>query len=293
MRQGPVSRQGSGHVGHAGWSPRCSDTSIRPWSSCHCRGRRPRCGAAPPCPAPGGADMPPRNPPQELFSALVTAADGSPLRPGPADTTATILVLGGDVGDYLAPRGAVRPLVRPRSRSRHGDPSAVYLTRTPCHLMALIVGQPPEPPGQSRRDHSVPDPHRRRRRPRRRAHRPGNPRRGPQEPGRDRRRGTHARGSRVPEKLVPQEFAGSTFTISNLGMFGVDHFTAVINPPEAAILAVRQSPRSLSSATGSWPGTRRWSSPCRSTTECSTARPPPCSCVTSKTPCRSPQRIVI
>ena len=47
--------------------------------------------------------MPPRNPPQELFSALVTAADGSPLRPGPADTTATILVLGGDVGDYLAP----------------------------------------------------------------------------------------------------------------------------------------------------------------------------------------------
>ena len=29
-----------------------------------------------------------------------------------------------------------------------------------------------------------------------------------------------------------------TFTLSNLGMFGVDHFTAVINPPEAAILAV-------------------------------------------------------
>ena len=31
---------------------------------------------------------------------------------------------------------------------------------------------------------------------------------------------------------------GSTFTISNLGMFGIDHFTAIINPPEAAILAV-------------------------------------------------------
>jgi pyruvate dehydrogenase E2 component (dihydrolipoamide acetyltransferase) len=30
----------------------------------------------------------------------------------------------------------------------------------------------------------------------------------------------------------------STFTISNLGMFGVDHFTAIINPPNAAILAV-------------------------------------------------------
>lgn len=33
----------------------------------------------------------------------------------------------------------------------------------------------------------------------------------------------------------------STFTISNLGMFGVDHFTAIINPPNAAILAVGQA----------------------------------------------------
>jgi len=39
-------------------------------------------------------------------------------------------------------------------------------------------------------------------------------------------------------KLTPDEFTGSTFSISNLGMFGVDQFTAVINPPEAAILAV-------------------------------------------------------
>jgi pyruvate dehydrogenase E2 component (dihydrolipoamide acetyltransferase) len=39
-------------------------------------------------------------------------------------------------------------------------------------------------------------------------------------------------------RLRPDEFSGGTFTISNLGMFGVDHFTAVINPPEAAILAV-------------------------------------------------------
>jgi pyruvate dehydrogenase E2 component (dihydrolipoamide acetyltransferase) len=39
-------------------------------------------------------------------------------------------------------------------------------------------------------------------------------------------------------KLTPDEFSGGTFTISNLGMFGIDHFTAVINPPEAAILAV-------------------------------------------------------
>jgi pyruvate dehydrogenase E2 component (dihydrolipoamide acetyltransferase) len=38
--------------------------------------------------------------------------------------------------------------------------------------------------------------------------------------------------------LSLQEFSGGTFTISNLGMFGIDNFTAVINPPEAAILAV-------------------------------------------------------
>jgi pyruvate dehydrogenase E2 component (dihydrolipoamide acetyltransferase) len=31
---------------------------------------------------------------------------------------------------------------------------------------------------------------------------------------------------------------GGTFTVSNLGMYGVEHFTAIINPPEAAILAV-------------------------------------------------------
>ena len=39
-------------------------------------------------------------------------------------------------------------------------------------------------------------------------------------------------------ELTPDELTGSTFTISNLGMFGIDHFTAVINPPEAAVLAV-------------------------------------------------------
>lgn len=38
--------------------------------------------------------------------------------------------------------------------------------------------------------------------------------------------------------LTPDEYAGGTFTISNLGMHGIDHFTAVLNPPEAAILAV-------------------------------------------------------
>jgi pyruvate dehydrogenase E2 component (dihydrolipoamide acetyltransferase) len=39
-------------------------------------------------------------------------------------------------------------------------------------------------------------------------------------------------------KLQPNEYTGGTFTVSNLGMFGVEQFNAVINPPEAAILAV-------------------------------------------------------
>ncbi len=41
--------------------------------------------------------------------------------------------------------------------------------------------------------------------------------------------------------LSVEEMSDSTFTISNLGMFGVDHFTAIINPPNAAILAVGQA----------------------------------------------------
>ncbi len=40
------------------------------------------------------------------------------------------------------------------------------------------------------------------------------------------------------KKLKPEEFSGSTFSISNLGMFDVTEFTAIINPPESAILAV-------------------------------------------------------
>jgi pyruvate dehydrogenase E2 component (dihydrolipoamide acetyltransferase) len=39
-------------------------------------------------------------------------------------------------------------------------------------------------------------------------------------------------------KLTPAQTSGGTFTISNLGMYGVEHFTAIINPPESAILAV-------------------------------------------------------
>jgi pyruvate dehydrogenase E2 component (dihydrolipoamide acetyltransferase) len=39
-------------------------------------------------------------------------------------------------------------------------------------------------------------------------------------------------------KLTPEEYTGSTFSVSNLGMFGIDQFTAIINPPEAGILAI-------------------------------------------------------
>lgn len=39
-------------------------------------------------------------------------------------------------------------------------------------------------------------------------------------------------------KLIPDEYTGGTFTISNLGMFGIENFTAIINPPEVGILAI-------------------------------------------------------
>jgi pyruvate dehydrogenase E2 component (dihydrolipoamide acetyltransferase) len=40
------------------------------------------------------------------------------------------------------------------------------------------------------------------------------------------------------KRLLPEEYQGATFSVSNLGMFEIDQFTAIINPPEAAILAV-------------------------------------------------------
>jgi len=53
----------------------------------------------------------------------------------------------------------------------------------------------------------------------------------------------HARSADLVQKtrndnLLPDEMTGSTFTISNMGMLEVDHFTAIINPGESAILAV-------------------------------------------------------
>ena len=45
-------------------------------------------------------------------------------------------------------------------------------------------------------------------------------------------------GKAQKRKLQPEEMQGNTFTISNLGMFGIEEFTAIINPPDACILAV-------------------------------------------------------
>ncbi len=45
-------------------------------------------------------------------------------------------------------------------------------------------------------------------------------------------------GRAQDRKLKPEEYTGGTFSVSNLGMFGIDQFTAIINPPEAGIIAV-------------------------------------------------------
>ena len=45
-------------------------------------------------------------------------------------------------------------------------------------------------------------------------------------------------GKARDRKLQPEEYSGSTFTISNLGMMKIDNFTAIINPPNSGILAI-------------------------------------------------------
>ena len=53
--------------------------------------------------------------------------------------------------------------------------------------------------------------------------------------------------------VSPAELTGSTFSVSNLGMHGIDSFTAVINPPQAAILAVGSlKPRAVVDDAGRW-----------------------------------------
>jgi len=56
--------------------------------------------------------------------------------------------------------------------------------------------------------------------------------------------GDIARGARAliekvrDNRITPPEVSGGTFTISNLGMYGIERFTAIINPPQAALLTV-------------------------------------------------------
>ncbi|KAE8038728.1 hypothetical protein FH972_011206 [Carpinus fangiana] len=52
-------------------------------------------------------------------------------------------------------------------------------------------------------------------------------------------------------KLLPNEFQGGTFSISNLGMFPVDNFCAIINPPQAGILAVGRGNKVIEPVIGS------------------------------------------
>ena len=53
------------------------------------------------------------------------------------------------------------------------------------------------------------------------------------------------------KKLLPLDYEGGTFTVSNLGMLGADHFIAIINPPQSAILAVgRVAPRAVADEVG-------------------------------------------
>jgi pyruvate dehydrogenase E2 component (dihydrolipoamide acetyltransferase) len=45
-------------------------------------------------------------------------------------------------------------------------------------------------------------------------------------------------GKAKDKKLQPKDWEGNTFSVSNLGMFGIDEFTAIINPPDSCILAI-------------------------------------------------------
>ena len=52
-------------------------------------------------------------------------------------------------------------------------------------------------------------------------------------------RDARAVAEKVRDKTVtPPELSGATFTVSNLGMYGIEHFTPIINPPQAAIMSV-------------------------------------------------------
>ena len=79
-------------------------------------------------------------------------------------------------------------------------------------------------------------------------------------------------------KITPPELSAGTFTISNLGMYGIRRFVAVINPPQAAILAVGElSPRAGRARRRGRGPRASWSSRSPATTGSSTAPTPPSS----------------
>lgn len=57
------------------------------------------------------------------------------------------------------------------------------------------------------------------------------------------------------KQLQPQDFEGNTFTVSNLGMYGIDNFTAIINPPDSCILAVGAIKQQPNLVEGEWQAT--------------------------------------
>ena len=72
-------------------------------------------------------------------------------------------------------------------------------------------------------------------------------------------------------RLRPEDVQGGTFTVSNLGMYGVDAFQAIVNAPQAAILAVGESSTGLLRATEKSSFARCLRCPSRSTIASSTA----------------------
>ncbi len=122
-----------------------------------------------------------------------------------------------------------RPTVtrRPHARDRRGADAP------PRRQRALRRRRDPPPPDRERR-------HRRRRAAGSR--RPGDPRRRASQRRRDRRaRAPRSCNGARDNKLKQEDLEGGTFTISNLGMFGIEQFVAVLNPPQVAILAVGAS----------------------------------------------------
>ena len=77
-----------------------------------------------------------------------------------------------------------------------------------------------------------------RRRDRRRAHHPGHPRHRVEDADAISTEAKSLAKRAKEKKLAPAEFTGGTFCVSNLGMMGIDRFSAIINPPNGAILAV-------------------------------------------------------